>query len=337
MPIPELFGRLKGAPSNHAFTVVPIPGHEGAFLGMDSSQRPALFVRATEHSIEPSLRTSHVSLRIGQEYRVAPPRGEARTERLHALLCEATDEADTETFLVLVEAFLARYGRESLSKEALTGFFQSIARLFSVGPSADLKTERQGLWGELFLMQRVRGFRFWAPWWHSEPDRKFDFSSGTRRVEVKTAIGDERIHNFAHRQIYEIEGERIMVVSILLRKEDSGLALRELIREARVALQGSMEYLKLEQAVRQAGMESPQDSGPAFDATEAEKSLSWYRAADAPHFAMAEPPGVSQTHYRVDLSTATALGQKEIAEWLGLWAGEVATAKRSRGAHSKAP
>src|SRR5712692_9882309 len=52
------------------------------------------------------------------------------------------------------------YGRESVSKEALTGFFQSIARLFSVGPSADLKTERQGLWGELFLMQRVRGVRF---------------------------------------------------------------------------------------------------------------------------------------------------------------------------------
>jgi hypothetical protein len=241
------------------------------------------------------------------------------------LLCEAADEADTETFLVLVEAFLARYGRESVSKEALTGFFQSIARLFSVGPSADLKTERQGLWGELFLMQRVRGFRFWAPSWHSEPSRKFDFSSRTRRVEVKTVVGDERIHSFAHRQIYEVEGERIMIASILLRKEDSGLTLRELIHEARASLQGSMDYLKLERAVRQSGMESPQDAGPAFDATEAKMSLAWYNAADAPHFTMAEPAGVSQTHYRVDLSTAPQVGAKDVSVWLDSWAAPAVT------------
>ncbi len=110
-----------------------------------------------------------------------------------------------------------------------------------------------------------------------------------------------------------------MIASVLLRKEDAGLTLRELIVQARKAFQGSEHYLKLEQAVRQAGMESETESGPAYDSKEAEQYLGWYRAADAPHFRMPEPPGVSQTHYRVDLSLAPQVKRDELDNWLQAW------------------
>ena len=319
MPLAELFSQLKGTPSGHTYTVVPIPGYDNVYLGIDSASRPCFFVRAVERSTGPPLHTSHVSLRIGQEYSVASPGGQLRRERLHALLCETMDAADTETFIVLVEALLGRYKKKQVDQEVLTAFFGSMARLFSIGPSVDLKTERQGLWGELFMMSRVGGFRFWAPSWHSESTRKFDFSAGSKRVEVKTAVGDERIHFFAHRQIYELGGERIIIASLLLRKEDAGLSLSELIQQAWVALQGSMDYIKLEQSVRQAGMEAPEEIGPVYDAAEAEQSLAWFHAADAPHFTMSEPPGVSQTHYRVDLSTAPQVAPDELVQWLRSW------------------
>ncbi len=191
-------------------------------------------------------------------------------------------------------------------------------RLFSGGVATDIQAERQGLWGELFLMSQVLGFGFWAPFWHSETIRKFDFTSGRKHVEVKTALGNERVHHFAHRQVYEFEGEQTMIASLLLRKDDGGLSLRELIEQARAALLGGAHYFKLEQAVRQAGMEA-EESGPAYDLSEAEESLAWYRAKDAPHFKMPEPAGVSQTHYRVDLSLAPQVSKSELDPWLRTW------------------
>jgi hypothetical protein len=319
LQISDLFGQLKDDPSGHAYTVVPIPGHDDAYLGIDSASRPCFFVRAAEKSMGPPLRTTHVSLRLGQEYRVASPKGPARSARLHALICETADEADVETFIVLVEAFLSRYKKERIDEKVLTAFFGSMARLFSIGPSDDLRTERQGLWGELFLMSHVNGFVFWAPFWHSETTRKFDFSCRNKRVEVKSTVGTERVHQFSHRQIYELEGEEIMIASLLLRKDDAGLSLRKLIQEARAALQGTEHYFKLEQSVRQAGMETTEENGPSYDSREAEKELAWYRATEAPHFQIPEPPGVSQTHYRDDLSTAPKVGSEGLSGWLGQW------------------
>jgi hypothetical protein len=260
-----------------------------------------------------------VSLQLGQEYIVAPLGEMARNERLHALRCETSDPGDVDTFLVLIEAFLTRHMEEQVDQSTLSAFFRSMARLFSIGSSTDLQGERQGLWGELFVMSRVRGFPFWGRFWHSETTRKFDFSASGKHVEVKTTVGAERIHHFSHRQVYALEGEEIMIASLLLRKEETGLSLRELIKQARDAFLGGEYYFKLEQAVRQAGMEGLNEPGPAYDAKEADLSLAWYRSTDAPHFRMPEPPGVSQTHYRVDLSTAPRVDSHELFRWIQTW------------------
>ena len=66
-------------------------------------------------------------------------------------------------------------------------------------------------------------------------------------------------------------------------------------------------------------MEAMDEPGPAYDDVEAKKGLAWFRATDAPHFTMSEPPGVSQTQYRVDLSTAPRVTDAELAGWLDDW------------------
>src|SRR5207245_101490 len=94
---------------------------------------------------------------------------------------------------------------------------------------------------------------------------------------------------------------------------------KELVQEAREAVEGTQQYLKLELAVRRAGMEAMDERGPAYDATEARQNLAWYRSIDAPHFQMPEPLGVSQTNYRVDLSTAPRVSEEEMSNWLLKW------------------
>ena len=194
-----------------------------------------------------------------------------------------------------------------------------MVRLFAVKPASDLDAKRQGLWGELFIMQRIRGYRFWAPYWHSAVTGLFDFSTKKKHIEVKTTLGHQRIHHFSHKQIWEPEGEQILIASLLLTEDNSGLSLKELINECRTALRGTPDYLKLEFAVRHAGMDNESVSGPLFNTTDAERQLSWFRARDAPHFRMPEPNGVSETNYRVDLTKATPLSIEELSGWLIDW------------------
>ena len=319
MRLATLLSELRDRPSGHAFTVAPVPGSQGVLLGVDMTGYPVLFVVAEVGSVEPPLRTNKVSLHIGQSYSLAGMDDSPRIELMHALRCETSDSADVETFLLLAEAFLARQEAGGVDRHALTSFFRSMVRLFAVTPAKDLQAARRGLWGELFMMSRVRGFRFWAPFWHSEVTRRFDFSSGRHRAEVKITTRPERTHHFSHRQIYAIEDEEIAIASIVAAEDDSGLSLRQLIEDCRRALLGTPDYLKLEKSVRQAGMEHPSETGPVIDAAEAEESLAWFRSVDIPHFRVPEPAGVTETRYRVDLSTAPRVTGMELDEWLRLW------------------
>ena len=323
MSLVTLLSELRDRPSGHAFTVAPVPGSQGILLGVDSTGHPVLFVQSDAGAVEPPLRTNKVSLHIGQSYSLAGMDDSPRIELLHALRCETSDSADVETFLLLAEAFLARQEAGGANRHALTSFFRSMVRLFAVTPAKDLQAERRGLWGELFMMSRVQGFRFWVPFWHSEATRRFDFSCGRNRVEVKITTRPERTHHFSHRQIYAIEGEEIIVASIVAAEDDSGLSLRQLIEDCRSALLGTSDYLKLEKAVRQAGMESSTEAGPVIDAAEAEESLAWFRSMDIPHFRVPEPAGVTETRYKVDLSTAPRVTAIELDEWLRLWSLEL--------------
>ena len=319
MRLAAILSELRDRPSGHAFTVAPVPGSYGVLLGVDMTGHPVLFVVAEAGTLEPPLRTNKLSLHIGQSYSLAGLDESPSVELLHALRCETSDSADVETFLLLAEAFLARQGAGRVDQHALTSFFRSMVRLFAVTPAKDLQAERRGLWGELFMMSRAQGFRFWAPFWHSEVERRFDFSSGRNRVEVKITTRPERTHHFSHRQIFAIEGEEITVASIVATEDDSGLSLRQLIDDCRNALIGTPDYLKLEKAVRRAGMESSTDSGPVIDAAEAEENLAWFRSMDIPHFRVPEPPGVTETRYRVDLSTAPRVTATELDAWLRAW------------------
>ncbi|MBF8294202.1 MAG: hypothetical protein HW389_747 [Bacteroidetes bacterium] len=319
MSVREIFARLIENPSGHAYTVAPVPGHDDVYLGIDIARHPYIFVRAEQRLFEPPLRTAQISLQLSQEYSLVLAGGAATRQLLHSMRCESSDHTEVQSFLTLMDALLAQYEIEHIDGEKLASFFRSMVKLFSVTQARDLQTERQGLWGELFVMRQTRGFRFWAPFWHSETNRLFDFSSNQKRVEVKSAVGQQRIHHFSHRQVYALNGEEIVIASILLREEDAGLSLRDLIIEARSKLLGMADFLKLERAVRRAGMESGDGSGPMFDPVQADASLRWFRSADTPHFRMPEPPGVSETRYRADLSTAPNLSDDELERWLNSW------------------
>lgn len=313
MTLFDAFKRLMEVDRSNSYAVMQLEEVKNAFLGISSSGLPSLFVKPSENiSHKPGVRTSHVTLRLGNDFKVTKSGAPTEIERFDSIMCESNRGDDIQVFLAIIEGLLLHSGKSTIDRNSLISFFRSTSYLFSARPAKDVNAQRQGLWGELFFMQSTRGFKFWMPAWHSEPTRKFDFSVGKKRVEVKTSVGTERSHNFSHRQVFPYEGEEIMIASILLRKEDSGLSLRDLINLAMGEVNKEDGYVKLMEAIRHSSMEDMEENGPTYDEIEAGRSLSWYRSTDIPHFGVAEPAGVSQTRYKIDLSAAPKLTEKEV-------------------------
>lgn len=313
MNLINLFRRLTEESHSNSYAVVPLEDMRDAYLGVSSSGLPSLFVKSMENlSHKPSVRTSHVSLRLGNDFMVTRSGSTTEIERFDSIMCESNNGDDIQVFLAIIEGLLLHCGKSTLDRNSLISFFRSTSYLFSARPARDIKAQRQGLWGELFFMQSTRGFKFWIPSWHSETSRKFDFSIGKKRVEVKTGVGTERSHIFSHRQVFPYEGEEILIASILLREEDAGLSLRDLINLALGEVNKDDGYVKLMEAIRHSSMEDPEENGPSYDEIEAGRSMSWYRSTDIPHFGSAEPAGVSQTRYKIDLTAAPVLTKKNV-------------------------
>jgi hypothetical protein len=322
MNISSLLAPLAKEGTDHPFRVVPIPQWSGALVGFDVANRPCVFLEAGEKMIDPPLRTSNISLWPSAEFTLTFPGGAVRSGRYHLLQCESSAPEDQATFVVIVGGFLSSAAAITPLGPALVSFFQSASRLLSIPKATDLARERQGLWGELFMMSRVRGFKFWMPFWHAEVNRLFDFSAAAdRHVEVKTTTLPERTHRFSHRQVFALGTEEILIGSLALTPQhETGLSLRQLVDDCRDSVAETPYLLKVEAAVRHSGMEDEREIGPRFDEHLAWESLRWYWARDVPQFRTPEPPGVSETHYRVDLEGVAPVPPSAIVPWLERWA-----------------
>ncbi len=314
MVVQQLLDQTRLNPSGHAFTAVPLP-IAGAYIATDLEGRPVLFVEANGALGIASMRTRCLELLITRPFTLSPGTSPAL---FHALRCDASDPSEIAAFVSLLEAFVA-VPRVNISGDELVAFFRAMGRLFATVPSRDVKSAREGLWGELFLMRQTRGYVWWLPYWHTEPNRPFDFTAGEKRVEVKTALGSDRIHHFAHRQIFAASSESILIASLLVREDDNGLSLKTLISECRGATPRLDDIIKLEKALRQCDMLLGAEEGPSYNEAAANQSIGWYWASQAPHFESPEPAGVSDTRYRVDLSTAPNVDSGILGQWLSTW------------------
>lgn len=271
--------------------------------------------------MEPSQRTNDVSLMLGLQCKLYLGEQKSVSDAFHVLQCESSDPTTADTFVLLLDALLNRLRSDQhVAPDYLTTFLRTMARLFSINPAANPAKERQGLWGELFVMRLLGGASSWAPFWHTDPYKRFDFSAAHKRIEVKTTTGNARVHSFAHRQLFTTGGEQVAIASLLLREDPDGLSLKELIEEGRSELSSDPAQLaKLEAAVRSARMSDSQEQGPAFDESDASANLIWFWAREAPKFTQPEPANVSETRYKVDFSATPEIPDFELTSWLGNW------------------
>lgn len=323
MTIHALFEEAKNSGLDRSYRIVPIPDIQDAYIGSDSQGRPCIFFRCFDGTRLPSLQTEQLSLTVSREFTLFMPGDIQQTDQYNTIFCLSDNPEDIEAFLTVIESFLKDRTDGRISTKEISTFFNALLRLFTIRPDENNEAQRQGLWGELYFMKQNGGYEFWAPYWHIETNRLFDFSSTSvpQRLEVKTTLRPNRIHNVSHRQVYSSTGEEIYIASMMLTEDNTGVSLRSLIDECREALSRTPHFMKLEKAVRHAGMHG-QDEGPKYNGGEAARSIRFFDVESVPRFGASEPEGVSGTHYKIDLTSIPAIDSARLATWINSWGAE---------------
>ena len=105
---------------------------------------------------------------------------------------------------------------------------------------------------------------------------------------------------------------------MMLTEDNTGVSLRSLIDECRKALIRTPHFMKLEKAVRHAGMHG-HDEGPEYNGGEAANSIRFFDVVSVPRFRVDEPEGVSGTHYQIDLTSIPAVDGARLTAWIDNW------------------
>jgi hypothetical protein len=283
----------------------PIPGYETHRIGRARDGSPTLLLGARDgdyQSFAAPIVLEHLRVQFDTDCTIQSADGALTTGRFTVVQCMDGGPSLAPYFLRITEAIVAAVGVNP-SRQQVGRAIESVIELFRA-LSLPPKKSVQGLWAELLLIARARHAAVLAAAWHARPEERFDFSLGTERLEVKSVATRLRQHYFSLEQLRAEPGTSILVASLFVERTGAGTSLRELLNVIRRHLGSRPDLLlRLETIVGVTlGNALPRALDETFDLEFAERSLSFYRAADIPSIRSELPSGVSEVHLKSDLT-----------------------------------
>lgn len=284
---------------------------DGLFLGK-SSNSDIVFGIETQNKnlISLTQSTKYLSFYLNSVFEVTFS-GAVSQMHLSLIILKSFGEKYTDVFLRLANSFSS-----VPTDQELLQYFLSLKSLFS----SDSKTsiiELQGLFGELYSMIYLRenGGIDMSQYYQSEDKRKFDFSvSDRKKIEIKTTTLPTRIHRFKLDQLNTLRYD-IIIVSILLQKDDCGMSLLELISKARNLFASNLYLLlRIESMIKNVSDEVL--NALKYNVSFAKDRIKFYDAKNIPHIDEKTPNGVFNIEFDSDLSTSRDITVEEFLVWI---------------------
>ena len=202
---------------------------------------------------------------------------------------------------------------EGASFEAFDSAVRSIVELFDA-LSRPGRYHAQGLWAELGLIAYGAAPSRAARAWHQHTGDLFDFADADFRVEVKSTTRQRRIHSVSLGQLSAAEAGETLLVSLVLRPDDDGHSIDDLMERARDVLRPEPPLQRRLEEVLADGLGADWRSAATvrFDLDAALSSVRFYRAADVPCVDRNVPDEVSNVRFSVDLSEVPSLSPEEV-------------------------
>ena len=160
------------------------------------------------------------------------------------LICRSDNIELRHRFIHTVESLIHDIGND-VDILKLDNAINQLVDLFHNFLGRNAQTTALGLWGELFVIKTSNDVDKAISYWHRDPNDNFDFSCGAQKVEVKTTVQEEPLHNFTYSQANPPANTSALIASVRTREEVNGLSLKELWSQVLETCQKNESRVKL--------------------------------------------------------------------------------------------
>ena len=286
------------------YAVMVVPGHSSYFVGKDRESLACLLVSTSDQAgkSHPPIRLESLDAQFDLLCHLKKANEPERKGTFTVIRCRDSDSETTRYFLFVCDTILRMLGDQptraliAMAVNRLAAIFQRVRQ----PPARPLN----GLFGELYLLLRSGNAAKALAAWRANENARFDFSDGDVRLDVKATGGRNRLHTFSYEQCNPPSGTAAVVASLHAEQAAGGASLYSVLNqiEARVSAHVDL-VLKLHETVAATLGASLNDGlSRCFDMRLAESSLRFFSLEDVPAIRGPLPAGVSDVHFRSDLS-----------------------------------
>ena len=298
------------------YAVLPVPGHSGYFVGKDRESLACLLVSTRDQAgrTPPPIRLESLDAQFDLRCQLTQESEVVREAVFAVVRCKDSDRGMTRYFLSVCETLLRVLGGQprrsqiAIAVNRIADIFQRV-RKPSTRPIS-------GLFGELYLLLRSRNAVQALAAWHTTQNARFDFSDGDVRLDVKATGGRSRQHTFSYEQCSPPPGTVAVVASLFAEEAAGGSSLLSLVNqiEARVSSHSDLAFKLHETVAATLGANLSVGLARRFDVRLAESSLRFFNLRDVPAIRGLLPVGVSDVHFRSDLSALHPLSVEALID-----------------------
>jgi hypothetical protein len=288
------------------------------YIGRNARGFAAVLIETSDSGRTVPLKLAGIEASFSTPYQIVEPGKPAATQSLIAITCTNQQSDVTSYFANVMESILPFLGK-SPSTRKVAEIVRQLVDLFQ-----KLRSPAQrplvGLIGELKVINSASDVASAIRCWRTDPNERFDFSTGSLRLDVKASGNRKRIHEISFEQANPPEGTIGVIVSIWIEAMAGGLALSRLLDviETKIASR-SEELLRLRDIVANSlGDSLPAAMRWAFDNELAESSLRYFDTTIIPAIRPPLPPGVSSARFVADLSGCPEIDVRSFREGLGV-------------------
>lgn len=214
-----------------------------------------------------------------------------------------------EGFLELEDYFLEiiylmlRNIPEKLSAMILRKEIDRVVNLFNKISEPAFKSI-QGLWAELFVVERSKDPIYLIHAWHVNKENCFDFNDGIDKLEVKSTLKNLRVHSFSSQQLNPNRTANLLIASVMVLQTGIGTSIFDLTSSIETRLDDLEDVIKLREIVAATlGNDLNRSFNFFFDYPYAVDNLTFYDYTDIPTINFDTiPQEISNIHFDVNLS-----------------------------------
>lgn len=305
-----------GESERPSYAVLPVRGCGNCFVGKDRESFPCLLVSTPDVSQRRPMpiRLENLDVHFGLPCTVRRPHDTERQGRFTVVRCRSVDGEIVRYFLSVCASVAPVLGERPTEQEVAAGI-QRLVSIFRSAQTSSVQTAN-GLFGELYVIARSANPIRTLSAWRVDEAARFDFVVGDARLEVKTASGRVRAHVFSYEQCNPPPGTVAAVASMFVERASEGLTLRSLVGRIADLVASEVDLvLKLHEVVAGTlGRNLSEAMTCAYDERVTSASLEFFDLEEIPGIRGGLPMGVSDAHFRSDLSTTGAASTRALVE-----------------------